>query len=82
MADYTITLTDAEVKSMEYITSDIDEWLTNAGQNRARIAKEQIISLLLAHCNANGITMATGETAQITQAFDLNVVEKASAPPE
>lgn len=82
MADYTITLTDAEVKSLEYITSDIDEWLTNAGQNRARIAKDKIISLLLAHCNANGITMATGETAQITQAFDLNVVEKASAPPE
>ena len=43
MADYTITLTETEVKSMEYITADVDKWITNAAQNRARIAKEQII---------------------------------------
>ena len=40
--DYTITLTDTEKKSMDYITTDIDEWITNAAQNRARIAKDEI----------------------------------------
>ena len=40
--------------------------------------KDEIISLLVAHCNANGITIATGEDAQITQAFELEVVKTAA----
>ena len=74
--DYTITLTDTEKKSMEYIAVDVDAWITNAATNRARIAKEEIIDKLVAHCNANSIALAVGEDAQVTQAYDLNVVEK------
>ena len=74
--DYTITLTDTEKKSMEYIAVDIDAWITNAATNRARIAKEEIIDKLVAHCNANSIALAVGEDAQVTQAYDLKVVEK------
>ena len=74
--DYTITLTDTEKKSMEYIAVDVDEWITNAATNRARIAKEEIIDKLVIHCNANSIALAVGEDAQVTQAYDLNVVEK------
>ena len=77
MADYTITLTDTEVKAFDYVTGDIDDWITNVAQNRARKAKEAIIALLLTPCNANDIAMATGEAAQIQQAYDLNVVQKA-----
>jgi len=76
MADYTITLTDTEVKAMKYICVDIDEWITNAATNRARIAKEDILAANMKHCNANGITLATGEDAQVQQAYDLNVVTK------
>ena len=76
MADYTITLTDTEVKAMKYICVDIDEWITNAATNRARIAKEEILSLNMAHCNANSIALATGEDAQVQQAYDLNVVKE------
>ena len=74
--DYTITLTDTEKKSMEYIAVDVDEWITNAATNRARKAKEEIIDKLVTHCNANSIALAVGEAAQVTQAYDLNVVEK------
>ena len=73
--NYTITLTDTEKKSMDYITTDIDDWITNAAQNRARIAKDEIISLNTKHCNANGIAIAVGENAQVTQAYDLGVVK-------
>ena len=73
--NYTITLTDTEKKSMDYITTDIDDWITNAAQNRARIAKEEIISLNTKHCNANDIAIAVGEDAQVTQAYDLGVVK-------
>tara|TARA_Y100001938_G_scaffold119217_1_gene165054 strand:- start:202 stop:438 length:237 start_codon:yes stop_codon:yes gene_type:complete len=76
MADYTITLTDTEVKSMKSICSDVDEWITNAAQNRARIAKEDILAANMAHCNAKGIALATGEDAQVQQAYDLKVVEE------
>ena len=76
MADYTITLTDTEVKSMETVMVDIDDWITNAAKNRARIAKEDVLAANMKHCNANGITLATGEDAQVQQAYDLNVVKK------
>ena len=79
MADYTITLTDTQVKCMEYCAADVDDWITNAATNRARIAQEEIIAKLVAHCNENDITIATGIDAQVTQAFDLGVVSKASS---
>ena len=78
MADYTITLTATEVKSMESICVDIDDWITNAATNRARLAKEDVLAANMKHCNANSITLATGEDAQVQQAYDLNVVTKAS----
>ena len=74
--NYTITLTDTEKKSMEYIAVDVDEWITNAATNRARLAKLEIIDKLVTHCNENSIALAVGEDAQVTQAYDLNVVEK------
>ena len=73
--NYTITLTDTEKKCMDYITTDIDDWITNSAQNRARIAKDEIISLNTKHCNANDIAIAVGEDAQVTQAYDLGVVK-------
>lgn len=76
MADYTITLTDTQVKALETVMVDIDEWVTNAITNRARLAKEDIIAANTAHCNKFSIAIATGEAAQINQAYDLNVVKK------
>ena len=73
--DYTITLTDVEKDSMDYITKDIDDWITNAAKNRARKAKNEIISLNTAYCNANSISIAVGEAAQVAQAYSLGVVK-------
>ena len=73
--DYTITLTDTEKKAMEYVALDVDAWITNAAQNRARVAKEEIISLNTAHCNTNSIAIAVGEAAQVDQAYSLGVVK-------
>ena len=78
MPDITVSLTDTENKCMEYAASSPQDWADNALTNRARIAKDEIIAALVAHCNANGIAIATGEDAQVTQAYDLKVVKKAS----
>ena len=82
MPDITISITDTEQKALETVMVDIQEWTDNAVTNRARIAKDEIISQLVAHCNANSIAIATGEDAQVTQAYDLKVVTKATAESE
>ena len=77
MASYTITLTDTETKSLEYVAISNQDWLDNAAKNRARIAKDDIISLNTAHCNKNGVSIAVGEDAQVAQAYALGVVKTA-----
>ena len=79
--DYTITLSDTEKKCIEYIAIDVDEWITNAATNRARVAKLEIINKLVTQCNANSIAIATGEDAQVTQAYTLGIVAKATNSP-
>ncbi len=79
--DYKITLTTTEKKAMDTITNDTHEWIKNAVQNRARIATEEIIAVLVTHCNANSIALATGQEAQVQQAYDLKLVEAISSEP-
>lgn len=78
MATITITVTDTEKKCLDYAASSAEDWAENLVINRARIAKDEIIAKLITHCNANNIAMATGEDAQITQAFALEVVKAAT----
>ena len=78
MPDYTITLTNTEQKAMEYCAADVDDWITNAATNRARIATDEIVALNTAHCNANGIAIGVGITAQIEQAYELGIVQSAA----
>ncbi len=77
--DYKITLTTTEKKAMDTITNDVHEWIKNAAQNRARIAKIEILNTLIKYCNENAITLATGEEAQVQQAYDLKLVEAVSS---
>ena len=76
--DYTITLTDTEKKAMEHIAVNVDDWITNAATNRARIAIDEIVAKLVEHCNANDIALAVGRDAQVTQAYDLGVISAAT----
>jgi len=78
MVTITVTLTDTELKALEYAAYSPQDWADNALKNRARIAKDEIIALLVKHCNENNVQLATGEDAQVTQAFDLNVVKTAA----
>ena len=75
---YTVELDASEKIAMEYIAVDVDEWITNAATNRARIAIEEIIQLNTAHCNDNSIAIAVGRDAQVSQALKLGVIDKAS----
>ena len=75
MKTITVELTDTQYKSLEYVANSPEDWSEVAIVNRARKAKDEIIALLVAHCNANEVALAVGEDAQVTQAFDLGVVK-------
>lgn len=78
MPNLTIEITDTELKCMEYCAVSPQEWADNAVTNRANVASDEIIALLVTHCNENEIALAVGKSAQINQAFDLGVVETAA----
>ena len=77
--NYTITITETQKKAMEYITPDVDEWITNFVVSRADIAINEIISTLVEHCNSNNISLAVGKEAQVNQAYDLGIIEVSSS---
>ena len=78
MPDITISLTTTEKRSLEYATVDVQDWVDNAATNRARIAKEEIISKLVTHCNENSIALAVGDSDQVAQAYTLGVIDTAA----
>lgn len=78
MPNITVALTDTQNKCMEYAAADVQDWADNALHNRARIAQDEIIAALVAHCNANEIALATGADAQVAQAFELEVAKTAA----
>jgi len=78
MPSIIVNLTETEMKCLEYASVSPQEWGDNAITNRARIAKDEIIAKLVAHCNENSVAIATGEDAQVTQAYDLGVVKTAT----
>ena len=70
-----MTLSDTQNKCLEYAAYSVQDWCDNAIHERARRAQNEIISKLVSHCNENGITIATGADAQVTQAYDLGIVK-------
>ena len=78
MPDITVTISDTEQKCLQHdIADDLDVWADAIIKNKANVIKLQIITMLVAHCNENDISIATGEDAQITQAYDLGIVKTA-----
>ena len=77
MTEIKVTLSDTQIKCLEYITYSVQDWCDNAIHNRARIAQDEIIAKLVEHCNANSIALAVGTDAQVAQAYELKVVDTA-----
>ena len=77
MAEIKVTVTDTQMKCLEYIALSVQDWCDNAVHVRSQVAQEEIIAKLVTHCNEKGIEIATGVDAQITQAYTLKVVDTA-----
>ena len=77
MAEIKVTVSDTQVKCLEYAAYSVQEWCDNAIHNRARVAQDEIIAKLVEHCNANSIALAVGTDAQVAQTYELKVVDTA-----
>ena len=72
MTTYTITLTDAEVKAMEYVAFSVQDWADNALQNRARIAMDEIYDAEVARMTADpDITSIPADKEAVVLAADI-----------
>ena len=77
--DYTITLTEAQQKAMEYIAVDVDDWITNAATNRARIAIDEICKLYTNHKLENNEPItAVGKDAMVLAAYEEGLIKTAA----
>jgi hypothetical protein len=72
MTTYTITLTDAETKAMEYVALSVQDWADNALQNRARIAMDEIYNEEVARMTADPtITSIPADKEAVVLAADI-----------
>ena len=72
MTTYTITLTDAQVKAMEYVAFSVQDWADNALQNRARIAMDEIYNEEVARMTADPtITSIPADKEAVVLAADI-----------
>ena len=78
MPEIKFNITTTEEKCLNTVMVGIGTWADNVVTNRARIARDEICTKLMAHCNANGIAIGVGITAQVEQAYTLNVIKTAS----
>ena len=77
--DYTITLTEAETKAMEYIAADVHDWIDNAAHNRARIAIDEICDLYVKHkLENNEAITATNKSDMVLAAYEEGLVKTAA----
>lgn len=76
MADYTITLTDAEDKALGVVALDKQEWIENAVKNRCRQAKEQIVDAEIKRIRASGGTVSGTDDEIVMAATVETAAEK------
>jgi len=76
---YTVTLTKAETKAMEYAAADPQDWIDNAVTNRARIAIDEICDLYVKHKLDNNETItATNKSDMVLAAYEEGLVKTAA----
>lgn len=69
---YTVSLTDAQKKAMEYITVSVQDWIDNAVDNRARVSTDEIYNLEVARMTADpSITTIPADKDQVVLDADI-----------
>ena len=76
--DFTITLSDAENKALEWVACDSSDWIQNAASNRARVATEEIAKIYMDYKMDRGEAItATSKAEMVVAAYDEGVIQSA-----
>jgi len=74
MPNITVTLTDTQLKGMQYAAYSPQEWCDNAITNRADEAVKRIVDTVVQHCMDNDIAIPSTREAIVTYGFDNDIV--------
>ena len=70
--NYTVSISDAEKKALEYIALSVQDWIDNAVDNRARIAMDEIYAAEVARMTADpAITSIPADKDAVVLAADI-----------
>jgi hypothetical protein len=78
MANYTITLTEAEDKALSYAALSQDEWIQNAVHERCRVAIDEIVTLTVQKCLETNTAIPGTKDAMVDLAFEQGWIKTAA----
>ena len=78
--DYTVTLTEAQRKALEYIALDASEWINNAAISRSSNAMDEICAIYTNHkLDNNEAITVIGKDAMVLAAYSEGLVQSAAS---
>jgi len=77
MPTITIELTETQYKGLQYVALSPQEWAENAITERARIANDEIVNIVVQHCLDNGIQVPATREEIVAYGFDNSIVKTA-----
>ena len=69
MPEITITLTDTQLKGLQYAALDPQDWAENAVTNRARIANDEIVQMYTNRALNEGVQIPATRELIVADAF-------------
>ena len=77
--DYTVTLTEAQRKALEYIALDASQWINNAAISRSNNAVDEICALYTNHkLDNNEAITVVGKDAMVLAAYSEGLIQSAA----
>ncbi len=77
MPNITISLTDTQMKGLEYAALSPQEWAENAVTERARVANDEIVNTTVQYCLDNSVQVPATREDIVTYAFANDIVKTA-----
>jgi hypothetical protein len=75
---YNIVLTEEQKKAMDYVCVDIQEFIQNAADTRARIATKEIVKIYTEQALDMGLQIPSSRLDIITDAYNRNIIKTAA----
>lgn len=76
--EYKVTLTAAEDAALSAVALSQQDWIDNAVHERARIAVEEIVALVVQKCLESNIAIPGSKDEMVTLAFEQGWVKSAA----